>query len=107
MISLKVGEDGLFLPAGRAHGIDPVGSFLSLVPIPNRAYVRGLLFTIKNWNRATHVSDAFVPPGVRLQASLANPHPSLPNSGYGPQLQILNDADKARIIYSNTRPLPK
>ena len=105
MTSFEVGESGLSLPAGRAHGANPAGSFLSLDPIPNQAFVRGPLSTLPEWNSATHVSDAFVPPGVRLQMSIANPHPSLPGSGYGLQLQILNDADKARIIYSNTRPL--
>jgi RHS repeat-associated protein len=105
MTSFEVAEGGLFLPAGRTHGANPAGSFLSVNPIPNQAYVRGSLATISDWNPATHVSDAFVPQGVRLQMSIANPHPSLPGSGYGLQLQILNDADKARIIYSNTRPL--
>ncbi|MGI8603705.1 MAG: RHS repeat-associated core domain-containing protein [Verrucomicrobiales bacterium] len=105
MTSFDIGEGGLLLPAGRAHGANPAGSFLSANPIPNQAYVRGPLATIPEWNPATNVSDAFIPPGVRLQMSIANPHPSLPGSGYGIQLQILNDADKARIIYSNTRPL--
>jgi hypothetical protein len=105
MTSFEVAEGGLFLPAGRAHGANPAGSFLSVNPIPNQGYVSGPLATISDWNPATHVSDAFIPQGVRLQMSIANPHPSLPGSGYGLQLQILSDADKARIIYSNTRPL--
>ena len=103
--SFKVGETGLFLPAGRAHGAISVGKYLSANPVPNQAYVRGPLATLQDWNPATHVSDAFVPPGVQLQMSIAKPHPSLPGSGYGVQFQILNDADQARIIYSNTRPL--
>jgi hypothetical protein len=105
MTSFEVAEGGLLLPASRAHGANPAGSFLSANPIPNQGYVRGPLATISDWNPATHVSDAFIPQGVRLQMSIANPHPSLPGSGYGIQFQILNDADKARVIYSNTRSL--
>ena len=101
--SFKIGEGGLFLPAGRASGIDPSGAFLSMKPIPNQAYVRGPLATLPNWNPATHVSDAFIPEGVQVQMSIANPQIELPGSGYGIQLEILNEADKARIIYSNTR----
>ena len=50
-------------------------------------------------------SDVLVPGGVRLQLSVVNPHPSLPGSGYGLQLQILNEYDKVKILYVNTRPL--
>ncbi|MCH8529087.1 MAG: hypothetical protein LAT79_18355, partial [Kiritimatiellae bacterium] len=106
MFSFETGHEGLFLLAGRAHGKNPAGSFLSTTPIPNRAYVRGPLATISDWNSATHVSDAFIPPRVRLQMSIANPHPSLHDSGFGIQLQILNQADKARVLYTNTRRLP-
>ena len=105
IVSFEVGGGGLLLPAGRAHGPVPTGSFLSGRPIPNQAYVRGPLATLPEWNAATHVSDAFVPAGVRLQLSVANPNPSLPASGYGVQFQVLNSADKARVIYFNTRPL--
>lgn len=106
MVSFEVGQGGLRLPSGRAHGANPAGGFLSAEPIPNQSYVRGPLATHPEWNPATQVSDVFVPQGVRLQMSVANPHPSLPSSGYGVQFQILNEADKARIIYSNPRLLP-
>ena len=105
MRSFEVGEGGLLLPAGRAHGAVPTGSFLSAKPIISQAYVRGPLATIPDWNPATHISDAFVPSGVRLQMSITNPHPSLPGSGYAAQFQVLLDADKARIIFLNTKPL--
>jgi hypothetical protein len=53
IVSFEVGDGGLFLPAARAHGPNPYGSFLSLDPITNQAYVRGRLANLPQWNPAT------------------------------------------------------
>jgi RHS repeat-associated protein len=105
--SFKVGSEGLLLPGGRAHGPgSPAGGFLSETPIPDQNYVRESLATLPEWNKATHVSDAYVPPGVILQRSVAGPQgPGYP--GGGVQLEILNPSDKVKVIYSNTTILGK
>jgi RHS repeat-associated protein len=104
--SFTVGNGGLNLPGGRVHGIadDPFGGFLSEVPVSSQAYVRQNLSTKPEWNAANFVSDAFVPEGVVLQRSTAGPIAGAP--GGGPQLEILNFTDRARVVFTNTQPLP-
>ncbi|MCM2263854.1 MAG: RHS domain-containing protein [Desulfuromonadales bacterium] len=105
LVSFRVGRGGMDLPRGRAHGDgSPAGGFLSETPIPNQGYVRSQLATKPEWSSATKVSDAHVPEGVVLQRSVAGPQ-GYGHPGGGVQLEILNAADKARIVYSNTKKL--
>jgi len=101
--SFAVGKGGMFLEAGRAHGLTARGSFLSAVPIPNQRYVRNALSTLPEWNVANKVSDVFVPEGVFLQKSIAGPQG--PFSGGGVQFEVLNKFDLDRLDFFNSRSL--